>query len=326
MNKWLLYGGMGIAAYAAFSYYKANQAAPATDTGGVYSPLTSFAPMSNGAVSGSGSSSSLDTSISNDALANMLRDKYKGDNQQNIIQAALNAISNLWSSGGNSSLKGSILIGDYPIGFDIAGVPNAYPGNFSIVPPIGQISGTSPVNAVQDTTLATILSWLQSAGNAASSIVSAPVSASPVVAAPVQTPGMIAAYATPPRSGGGNTPGQDIRQALELNIPVSDASWAIYGFGPGGAALNNGAVAGAQSIIAPALISSPSRAAYVAPVTPAPVYVAPVGLQSGATPSPVVTPAAPVYAPYVPTGNELQPPPEVAPYNYSGNYDRSWDY
>lgn len=51
-----------------------------------------------------------------------------------------------------------------------------------------------------------------------------------------QTPGMVAALALPPRSGGGNSAGQDIAQAIKLGRPVSDASWAQFGYGPGGSA------------------------------------------------------------------------------------------
>lgn len=69
-----------------------------------------------------------------------------------------------------------------------------------------------------------------------------------------QTPGMIAAQTAGPHSGnqtadllmyGGlnpfrknATPIQDIAGALKLGRPISDASWAKAGFGPGGAALN----------------------------------------------------------------------------------------
>lgn len=39
-----------------------------------------------------------------------------------------------------------------------------------------------------------------------------------------------------------NSAGQDIRQALERGLPVSDASWAKFGYGPGGAALGGNAL------------------------------------------------------------------------------------
>lgn len=44
--------------------------------------------------------------------------------------------------------------------------------------------------------------------------------------------------------GGNNSPLQDIRQALALNRPVSNASWAQAGYGPGGAAPSGAPAAG----------------------------------------------------------------------------------
>lgn len=41
-----------------------------------------------------------------------------------------------------------------------------------------------------------------------------------------------------------NTPLQDIHQALSLGLPISDASWAQAGYGPGGTALRGVAQAG----------------------------------------------------------------------------------
>lgn len=50
--------------------------------------------------------------------------------------------------------------------------------------------------------------------------------------APTATPLVGKLYSN--QSGRGNTPIQDIQQALAAGIPVSDASWAQAGFGPGG--------------------------------------------------------------------------------------------
>lgn len=117
--------------------------------------------------------------------------------------------------------------------------------------------------------------------NAAPAVAPAATPASP--AAGGQTPGMVAALGTALKSGrdlggmaktaflnpagvGANILGikdpissalglnnnsalQDIKQALQLGRPISDASWAQAGYGPGGAALNGG---GAPAAAAPA--------------------------------------------------------------------------
>jgi hypothetical protein len=52
-----------------------------------------------------------------------------------------------------------------------------------------------------------------------------------------------------------NTPGQDIKQALYAGLPVSDASWKMFGYGPGGAALQQASPAAApQAGMNPALM------------------------------------------------------------------------
>lgn len=54
-----------------------------------------------------------------------------------------------------------------------------------------------------------------------------------------QPPGVAAALAAPPRTGGGNTPAQDVAQALKLNPDpnaISPSSWAQMGYTAGGAA------------------------------------------------------------------------------------------
>lgn len=58
--------------------------------------------------------------------------------------------------------------------------------------------------------------------------------AAPAAAPSGPTPGMIAAQNAPPRSGGGNTPIQDISQALKLGRTITDAQWAQAGYGPRG--------------------------------------------------------------------------------------------
>lgn len=64
----------------------------------------------------------------------------------------------------------------------------------------------------------------------------APAAATSTAAPSGPTPGMLAAQNAPPRSGGGNSAIQDISQALKLGRPISDASWAQAGYGPGGSA------------------------------------------------------------------------------------------
>lgn len=62
----------------------------------------------------------------------------------------------------------------------------------------------------------------------------------PVPGDQTQTPGMIAAKNAGPRSGTGNSPIQDISQALAAGKTITDAQWARAGFAPGGAALPAG--------------------------------------------------------------------------------------
>lgn len=105
---------------------------------------------------------------------------------------------------------------------------------------------------------------------------------------PPPTPGVAAAFNAPPNDpNSNNSPLQDIAQALAAGIPVSAASWASAGYGPGGIALG----------------TSPTLATPPPPPAPAPAPPPP------APPLPTPT-AAP---PPTPTGAAPPPPPRPAP-------------
>lgn len=116
-------------------------------------------------------------------------------------------------------------------------------------------AGASPVNA-----------W-------ATPVAAAAPSATATAPSGGQTPGVAAAMATPPRSGGGNTPGQDIRQALESGKTpdqISPASWAQFGFGPGGSARGGVQPQVASATQLPAIPLDQANPTVAAPGTNAP--------------------------------------------------------
>lgn len=111
--------------------------------------------------------------------------------------------------------------------------------------------------------------------------------AAPAATAPGgQSPGVLAAQNAPPRSGGGNTPIQDISQALKLGRTISDRSWAQAGYGPGG---STPAWLAAQSAPAAAPAASqsaaPSADLQTVPLDQANPTIAPPGTNAPAAPT-----------------------------------------
>ncbi len=151
---------------------------------------------------------------------------------------------------------------------------DTYQPNFSALNTPGGATGQTPgVTAA----LATSLDKSQNAGQAAKNSLLDPTT-------PFGFGGSLLGLNGLFGKGPNNSPMQDIRQALEAGIPVSDASWAEAGYGPGGTALSTSSATGLQQPVA-GNINQPNVAPGAATGTPgAPGVYTPGSAQPGVDP------------------------------------------